>query len=98
MSKKPRGRFLLTWNEKKDPEISEFFNNIEEGMYSHTLREVIKFYMNYKDGNKQKEPSVSHNNSPTDDSKNIFIDDDTNKNKDENNENSDYTDISASDF
>lgn len=55
--KKPAGRLLLTWNEKKHPEIVEFFDNIEEGLYSHSVREAIKFYMKYKN-------SIDENNPP----------------------------------
>lgn len=46
---KPKGRLLLTWNEKKHPEIVQFFDSIEQGLYSHHVREAIKFYMKYKD-------------------------------------------------
>lgn len=60
---KPKGRFLLTWNEDKHPEIVEFFNNTKEGMYSHEIRKAIKFYMNYKDT--KKEPSKNYENSFT---------------------------------
>lgn len=45
LSKKTSQRFLLQWNEKKHPEVVEFFNNIEEGYYSHSVREAIKFYV-----------------------------------------------------
>lgn len=95
MSKKPSGRFLLTWNEKKDPEISEFFNNIEEGMYSHTLREVIKFYMSYKDGDSSKKPSSRNYNNSTNDSNSVFNNNDI---EEKSNNNDDYTDINANYF
>ena len=54
---KPNGRLLLTWNEKKHPEIVEFFDNIEEGLYSHSVRQAIKFYMEHKN-------SINENNPP----------------------------------
>lgn len=56
MSKKPNGRFLLTWNDKKHPEITAFFDEIEEGLYSHTLRKVIKLYMEQKGTGEQSNP------------------------------------------
>lgn len=45
---KPKGRFLFTWNEKKHPEVVVFFNIIEEGFYSHYIREAIAFYMKHQ--------------------------------------------------
>lgn len=48
---KPKGRLLLTWNEKKHPEIVQFFDSIEQGLYSHHVREAIKFYMKHNKGN-----------------------------------------------
>lgn len=63
MTKKPNGRFLLTWNPKKDPEISEFFDNIDEGLYSHTIREVIKDYMKQKNSpNHSNKSDLGHVN------------------------------------
>lgn len=44
---KPKGRFLFTWNEKKHPEVVEFFDQIEEGFYSHYIREAIAFYVKH---------------------------------------------------
>lgn len=57
MAKKPQGRLLFTWNEKKDPEIKAFFDEIEEGMYSYSLRQVIKWYMANK---QQKGMNISN--------------------------------------
>lgn len=59
MTKKPNGRLLLTWNEKKHPEIVEFFDNIEEGLYSHSVRQAIKFYMEHKNSTNESNPPKS---------------------------------------
>lgn len=61
--KKPNGRLLLTWNKDKHPEIVEFFNNIEEGLYSHSVRKAIKFYMDYNDSINENNPPKSSNKS-----------------------------------
>lgn len=55
MKENTSGRLLLTWNTKKHPEVVEFFDNIEEGFYSHSVREAIKFYMKHHN---------EHDNSP----------------------------------
>jgi len=65
MGKKPNGRFLLTWNEKKHPEVTAFFEEIEEGLYSHTLRDVIKLYMQQKESGNSLNTSKEHFNGDT---------------------------------
>ena len=55
MLKKPNGRFLLTWNEKKHPEVVEFFDSVEQGMYAHSIRKAIKFYMEHKENRNDME-------------------------------------------
>lgn len=56
---KPKGRFLFTWNEKKHPEVVEFFDQIEEGFYSHYIREAIAFYVKHHRNDKQP-PATSN--------------------------------------
>lgn len=81
MTKKPSGKFLFTWNDRKDPQITDFFKEIDEGLYSHTLREVIKSYMEQKNSPnhsnksdqgqvKEKEEYSLSNNQVTDSNQN----------------------------
>lgn len=97
MTKKPNGRFLLTWNERKDPEISEFFNNIEEGMYSHTLREVIKSYMKHNENNQLKNSSGQLFKDVQELSNNNNVDN-HNEKREQKDDNSDYVEFSPSDI
>lgn len=61
MAKKPNGRYLITWNKKKHPEIEAFFDSIEEGMYAHYIRKAIKFYMENK-GEQNNAVNFQYNN------------------------------------
>lgn len=60
---KPKERLLLTWNEQKHPEVVEFFNSIEQGLYSHYVREAIKFYMKHKNRIDEKSSPEDYSNS-----------------------------------
>lgn len=87
MSKKPNERLLLTWNEKKHPEIVEFFNDIEPGLYSHSVREAIKFYVKHK------------NSSNLEDSKTSLLDQELNSNiKKDHQEDSNFMEFDPSDI
>lgn len=61
--RKPKERLLLTWNEQKHPEVVEFFNSIEQGLYSHYVREAIKFYMKHKNRIDEKSSPGDYSNS-----------------------------------